>query len=156
MPSCPPRATKSPVPPEECRLASAAALVGERWTLLILRAAMYGVRRFDDFQAELGCPRTVLSGRLRSLEAAGLFERRPYREPGKRQRHEYLLTPAGRALQPVLIALTQWGDAHLGDGKPGPVGFADSKTRGPVRAGFVDTHGREVTAERLRVKLRPR
>ena len=154
MSTAPPRATKSPVPIADCRLAAAIDIIGERWTLLILRAAMYGVRRFDDFQAELGCPRTVLSGRLKKLTEAGLMARRPYREPGKRERHEYVLTPAGRALQPALVSLTQWGDSHLAGGAPGPVGFADAETRSPVRAGFVDREGREVAPERLRVKLR--
>lgn len=149
-----PRTTKSPVPIGECRLAQAIELIGERWTLLILRAALYGVRRFDDFQSELGCPRTVLSGRLKMLTEARLLERQPYREPGKRARQEYVLTPAGRALQPALVALTQWGDAYLGGGMPGPVGFADARTRSPVRAGFIDRDGREVPPHRLRVKLR--
>ncbi len=145
---------RSPVPPADCRLAAAIDLLGERWTLLILRAAMYGVRRFDDFQAELGCPRTVLSARLKSLSDHGLLARQPYREPGKRQRSEYVLTEAGRALQPALIALTQWGDEHIAGGEPGPIGFADLKTRRAVRIGFVDTAGRQVPPERLRVKLR--
>ncbi len=154
MTTLPPRASKSPVAPQQCRLARAIDLLGERWTLLILRAALYGVRRFDDFQDELDCPRSVLSGRLKKLTDAGLIARQPYREPGRRQRHEYVLTEAGRALQPTLIALTQWGDEYLGGGEPGPIGFADAKTRGAVRVGFVDETGREVPPERLRVKLR--
>ena len=114
---------------------------------------MFGVRRFDDFQQELGCPRTVLSGRLKKLAQAGILDRVPYREPGKRARNEYVLTEKGRALQPALVMLTQWGDAWIASGPP-PVSFTDMKTRNPVRAGFVGTTGRSVPPERLRVKVR--
>ena len=69
-----PLVRRSPVPPDTCNLAKAIDLIGDRWTLLILRAALYGVRRFDDFQSELGCPRTVLSGRLKKLVDAGLLD----------------------------------------------------------------------------------
>ena len=69
-----PFARRSPVSPDTCNLAKAIDLVGDRWTLLILRAALYGVRRFDDFHAELGCPRTVLSGRLKKLVDDGLLD----------------------------------------------------------------------------------
>lgn len=148
-----PRISRSPVSPDRCHLARSIDLVGERWTLLILRAAMFGVRRFDDFQTELGCPRTVLSGRLKTLTDAGILAREPYQEPGKRTRFEYVLTERGRALQPTLIMLTQWGDVHLGDGPP-PVSFTDTKTRKPVHAGFIGASGRSVPPERLRVKVR--
>lgn len=150
----PPRTSRSPVPPADCRLARTIELIGDRWTLLILRAALYGVRRFDDFQAELGAPRTVLSGRLKALEAAGLIARQPYREPGKRVRSEYVLTDKGAALQPALIALTEWGDAWLGEGEAPPISFADAETREPVHVAFVNAEGREVPPARLRAKLR--
>lgn len=121
---------------------------------MILRSALYGVRRFDDFQAELGCPRTVLSGRLKSLESDGLIERKPYREPGKRARSEYVLTEKGAALLPALIALTQWGDDWIGGDEPAPISFTDARTRSPARVAFVGTDGREVPPEHLRAKLR--
>lgn len=153
-PPPPPRTSRSPVPIDRCHLARSIDLIGERWTLLILRAAMFGVRRFDDFQKELRCPRTVLSGRLNDLVAAGILTREPYRDPGKRQRDEYILTEKGRALQPVLVMLTQWGDAHIANGAPPPFSFTDTKTRKPVVAGFVGETGRAVPTERLRVKVR--
>ena len=148
-----PRISRSPVPPDRCHLAKSIDLIGERWTLLILRAALFGVRRFDDFQQELGCPRTVLSGRLKHLTEAGILEKRPYREPGKRARSEYLLTQKGQDLQPVLIMLTQWGDTHIADGPP-PVSFSDAKSKKSVRAGFIGETGRAVPEDRLRVKVR--
>lgn len=150
----PPRTSKSPVPIADCRLARTIDLIGDRWTLLILRSALYGVRRFDDFQAELGCPRTVLSGRLKALEEAGLLKRQSYREAGKRARHEYVLSPSGAELQTALIALTQWGDAWLSGNEPAPITFVQSATRQPVRAAFVDEQGSEVTLVEMRARLR--
>jgi len=119
---------------------------------MILRSALYGVRRFDDFQSELGAPRTVLSGRLRKLVQKGLLEPRQYREEGSRARKEYVLTEQGNALRPVLIALTQWGDDWLGGGET-PIGFTQ-KSGGAVKAGFIGEDGREVAVEELRIVLR--
>ncbi|MEA2412711.1 MAG: hypothetical protein QOC77_3272 [Thermoleophilaceae bacterium] len=96
----------------------ALALVGERWTLLILREAFFGVRRFGQFARNLEIPRPTLSARLRALVDAGLLERVPYaRDP---DRHEYRLTDAGRDLFGAIVALMRWGDAHLAgpDGPP--------------------------------------
>lgn len=150
----PPRTSKSPVPIADCRLARTIDLIGDRWTLLILRSALYGVRRFDDFQAELGCPRTVLSGRLKALEEAGLLTRRTYREAGKRARDEYVLSECGAELQTSLIALTQWGDTWLAGEEPAPISFVHAASRQPVRAAFVDESGNEVALAELRARLR--
>ncbi|MHA7871255.1 MAG: winged helix-turn-helix transcriptional regulator, partial [Hyphococcus sp.] len=85
----------SSVPLHQCGMARAADLIGDRWTLLIIREALYGVTRFDAMQAELGAPRTVLSSRLKKLCVAGVMTRRPYKEPGQRRRHQYVLTSKG-------------------------------------------------------------
>lgn len=95
---------------QDCSLARALGIVGERWTLLIIRDAFYGVRRFNDFQAHLDVPRAVLSDRLRGLVDAGILDRRPDRE--SRRGHVYELTASGRELWPVLYALLVWGDRH--------------------------------------------
>ena len=98
-----------------CSIAQSLELVGEWWTLLILRDAFLGVRRFEDFVERLGISRNVLTIRLDSLVAAGILERRPYDEG--RGRYDYLLTDKGRALWPVMTALRQWGDEWIyGDG----------------------------------------
>lgn len=149
-----PLSRKSPVPPEDCNLAKAVEQIGDRWTLLILRSALYGVRRFDDFQTELGTPRTILSGRLKSLVDTGLLKKRAYKVEGRRARPEYLLTEKGEALRPVLIALTQWGDAWIGESGQPPVSFTDAATRQAVRAAFVNEAGREVPSGNLRIVLR--
>ena len=93
----------------------ALALVGERWTLLILREAFFGVRRFGELSRNLGIPKPTLSARLRTLVDAGLLDRVPAGE-----HHEYRLTDRGRDLFPAIVALMKWGDAHLAgpDGPP--------------------------------------
>jgi DNA-binding HxlR family transcriptional regulator len=98
-----------------CSVAQALEVVGEWWTLLVIRDAFLGVRRFDDFIDRLGIARNVLTNRLATLVDAGVLERRTYDEG--RQRHDYVLTDKGRALWPVLTALRQWGDEWvLGEG----------------------------------------
>lgn len=83
-------------------------LVGERWTLLILREAFFGVRRFGQLARNLGIPRPTLSSRLRMLVEVGLFDRVPYSSDP--ERHEYRLTEAGRDLFAAIVVLMQWGD----------------------------------------------
>ena len=107
---------RSPVSRRDCNLAKSFELIGDRWTLLILRSALYGLRRFDDFQAELDVPRSVLSKRLANLVESGIMERREYREAGHRARIEYRLTRMGQTLSLPFMAMTAWGDKWLGDG----------------------------------------
>jgi DNA-binding HxlR family transcriptional regulator len=95
---------------QDCSLARALEVIGERWTLLIVRDAFYGVRRFNDFQAHLDIPKAVLSDRLSGLADDAILERR--RDPDHAGRHIYELTPAGRDLWPVLHALLVWGGQH--------------------------------------------
>ncbi len=93
---------------QDCTLARSLEVVGERWTLLILRDAFYGVQRFSDFAAHLDIPRAVLSDRLRGLVDDGLLCRRPDSDHPRRE--IYALTGTGRALWPALHALMRWGD----------------------------------------------
>jgi DNA-binding HxlR family transcriptional regulator len=95
---------------ENCSIHAALEIVGEKWTLLVLREAFFGVRRFEDFHRVLGCARNILSARLKTLADEGILARQPYREPGSRVRYEYRLTDKGLDLFPVLVALMQWGD----------------------------------------------
>ena len=91
------------------------ASAGEKWTLLVLREAFYGARRFEQFQAHVGCARSLLSERLNTLVEAGVMQRVPYREPGQRERHEYRLTDKGLDVVPAVIALMRWGDRWEAD-----------------------------------------
>ncbi len=98
-----------------CSVAQTLEIIGEWWTLLIIRDCFLGVRRFDEFVERLGIARNVLTSRLETLVDAGILERRAYDEG--RGRYDYLLTTKGRALWPVLTALRQWGDEWvLGEG----------------------------------------
>ncbi len=96
---------------QNCSVARTLEVVGERWTLLILRDAMMGVTRFEVFQRRLGIAPNMLTKRLRALGDAGILERRPYQE--RPERFEYLLTPEGKQFFPVVMGLMRWGDAHL-------------------------------------------
>jgi DNA-binding HxlR family transcriptional regulator len=100
-------------------VAATLAIVGEKWTLLVLRELFYGVRRYEDFLEIIGCARNILSDRLRKLVAHDLIRRAAYREEGQRERFEYRLTPRGIDFFPVLMALMHWGDRWLA-GKYGP------------------------------------
>lgn len=102
---------------QSCGIAATLEVVGDPWTLLILRDAFRGVRRFEQWQEHLGVARNVLAVRLKSLVAHGVLEPRRYSERPPRQ--EYLLTEKGRALQPVLLTMLDWGNRHVyGDNPP--------------------------------------
>jgi DNA-binding HxlR family transcriptional regulator len=128
---------------DSCAIARTLAVVGERWTLLILRDTFLGATRFSQFRRSLGIAPDVLADRLATLVAHGVLTRATYQEPGSRAREEYRLTDAGRELRVVLGALQQWGDAHL----PWPDGPTVVR-RGPdgarLHVGFVDGCGDEV------------
>jgi DNA-binding HxlR family transcriptional regulator len=96
---------------ETCSVAGALSVVGDPWTLIILRDAFAGVRRFDDWQSRLGVARNVLAARLKSLVAFGVMETKLYSE--RPPRHEYVLTRKGLDLLPVLLTLKAWGDKHI-------------------------------------------
>jgi DNA-binding HxlR family transcriptional regulator len=96
---------------QPCNIARPVALVGEGWTLLVLRQAFMGIRRFEDFQATLGISRSLLAERLRRLVDAGILRRQAYRD-AVRTREEYRLTEKGLDLYPVLMALRAWADKH--------------------------------------------
>ncbi|WP_370618451.1 winged helix-turn-helix transcriptional regulator [Mumia sp. Pv 4-285] len=100
-----------------CSLARALELVGERWSLLIVRDALFaGVTRFNDFQHNLGIATNVLASRLEAFVDAGIMERREVH--GSPRQHTYALTAKGRDLAPTLVALTSWGDRWATDGEP--------------------------------------
>jgi DNA-binding HxlR family transcriptional regulator len=105
--------------PRPCTAAAALAVIGEKWSLLVVRELAFGVHRFDSIVLNTGAPRDILTNRLRSLESAGVVEKRQYSE--RPPRFEYHLTQAGRELRPILLSLGQWG-SRWAAGAP-PVGF---------------------------------
>jgi DNA-binding HxlR family transcriptional regulator len=100
---------------QECSIARALEIVGERWTLLVVRDALYGVRRYNDFLVHLGIPRAVLAARLQALTAEGILEKRRYQESPPRD--EYVLTDRGIALWPTLRSLGLWGREHFSESR---------------------------------------
>ena len=130
-----------------CSIASALDIVGEPWTLLIVRDAFYGVRRFDDFQENLGIARNVLTARLKKLVEAGVFRKTAYRQ--RPLRHEYRLTDKGAALLPTMIALRQWGE-RWETGIPATPVLVDARDRRPIAPIEVHAHdGRVLTKQDL-------
>jgi DNA-binding HxlR family transcriptional regulator len=101
---------------QNCSIAGSLELVGERWTLLILRDAFLGTRRFDDFQRSLGIARNVLQSRLERLVEEGVMRRERYQE--RPERFEYRLTRKGVDLWPVLVSLMKWGDKYVAPNGP--------------------------------------
>jgi DNA-binding HxlR family transcriptional regulator len=103
----------------DCSVARTVDIIGEVWTPLILRDLFWGIRRFEDLQADLGIARNILSDRLRTLVDHGIVTKEPYQD--RPVRHEYRLTEKGRDLAPVLLALLAWGDKWMSDEPPVPL-----------------------------------
>ncbi len=102
---------------ERCSMSRTLAVIGDRWTLMILRDCFLGVRRFDAFQANLGISRTIVADRLDRLVEEGVLSRQAYQD--RPLRHEYRLTPKGLDLHPAVMALVHWGDRYYA-GEAGP------------------------------------
>jgi DNA-binding HxlR family transcriptional regulator len=134
----------------ECSIARTLEVVGEWWTMLVIREAFNGVRRFDDFQARLGIARNVLATRLQSLVEHGILERRLYQD--RPERFEYRLTAKGFDLYPVLISLMHWGDKWQAGSEGPPVRLTHECGHSPDPA-LICTHcqkaliPREIRAE---------
>jgi DNA-binding HxlR family transcriptional regulator len=135
-----------------CSLAQTLDVIGERWTLLILREAFFGKKRFEEFQKGLGIARNILTSRLNRLVGEGILEKRPV----EAARYEYVLAPKGLDLQPVLLAMTHWGDRH----KPHPKGkrivFVERSTGAPIAPMAVHSaDGRVLGAREIRATPGP-
>ena len=118
-----------------CSIARTLETIGDRWTLLILRDTFLGMRRFEDFQRDLGVARNVLSDRLARLVDDGVLERRPYQE--RPERFEYRLTEKGIDLWPVLVSLMKWGDRHAPEEAGPPMLVLHRGCGGEVDARFI-------------------
>lgn len=112
---------------EPCSVARSVAVIGDRWTLMILRDCFLGVRRFEAFQERLGISRTIIADRLKHLTQEGVLRRTPYQDHPTR--YEYRLTEKGLDLHPVIMAVVHWGDRHYA-GEAGPPLLHRHKTCG--------------------------
>jgi DNA-binding HxlR family transcriptional regulator len=106
------------LPDQTCSVARSVAVIGDRWTLMILRDLFLGVRRFEAFEQRLGISRSIIAERLKKLTDEGVLRREAYQQ--NPARHEYRLTDKGLALHPVIMAIVHWGDVHYAgtDGPP--------------------------------------
>ncbi|MEM8770492.1 MAG: helix-turn-helix domain-containing protein [Pseudomonadota bacterium] len=130
-------------PREACGMAQAVERVGDRWTLLILREALFGVNRFDQIQASLKCPRTILSERLKRLCKEEILATRPYKVEGQRTRKQYVLTGKGVELALPMIALMQWGDKYCLENAPATE-LVERQTGAECKVGLVSAANRPV------------
>ena len=119
----------------QCSIAQTLDVVGDPWTLLVVREAFFGTARFDDFRRSLGIPRATLTARLATLVEHGVLERRTERDTPSRP--IYALTAKGRALSPVMVALMQWGDEWSDIDDP-PVTLVDLETDEPIEPVYID------------------
>jgi DNA-binding HxlR family transcriptional regulator len=139
---------------ETCSVARAVSVIGDRWTLLILRDCFLRVRRFEAFQVRLGITRHILADRLRKLVKAGVLERVEYQLNPRR--YEYRLTQKGLDLHPLLMSLVHWGDTHMAGRKGRPILHRHTKCDhdfDPVLA--CSKCGDEVSAKDVRVRPGP-
>ena len=120
-----------------CSIAQTLDAVGDPWTLLIVRDALFGLTRFDDFRRSLDIPRATLTTRLNTLVEHGVLERRRYQE--RPERNEYVLTTKGRDLRRVMVSMLQWGDEWSALPRP-PVTLIDSETGHEIEPVYVDRH----------------
>jgi DNA-binding HxlR family transcriptional regulator len=127
-----------------CPVARSLEVLGEKWTILVVREALAGVTRFSDFQQRLGVAKDVLAARLSTLVEFDVLERRSYRAERERERSEYLLTEAGRDLGVVLASLAQWSDTHRPTGFDSVIEHRERATGEPVHIAFLTNDGREV------------
>jgi DNA-binding HxlR family transcriptional regulator len=133
---------------DNCTIGRTLDVIGDRWSLLLLREVFQGIRRFDQLTVRTAIPRQMLTDRLERLVADGLLRREPYREPGQRSRHEYKLTAKGLDLYPVLVALQQWGDAYLAGPEGSPIEFAHRDCDEPLDQVLRCRAGHELTSNR--------
>ncbi len=129
---------------EACPVARGLSVIGDRWTMLVLRDCFMGIRRFEQMQERLGITRHLLSERLRKLEAAGVLRREPYQE--RPVRYEYRLTDRGKALYPVLVSLIEWADEHVPAPDRSAVTLVSRRTGEPIAPVLMDAKsGEEIT-----------
>ncbi len=135
-----------------CPIAQTLEIVGDPWTLLVVRDAFFGIRRFDDFRNDLGIPRATLANRLALLVEHDILAERPYQE--RPPRHEYVLTAKGRELAPVLVAMSQFGNrwSDLGDDR---ITLVDATTGDEIDPRYVDARTGTPLAE-MRLERRRR
>ncbi|PKH37993.1 transcriptional regulator, HxlR family [Nocardioides alpinus] len=133
---------------DNCTIGRAMAVLGERWTFVVVREVANGIRRFDDMRRHTGMPRQVLTDRLTLLVEHDILRRVAYREDGQRERHEYRLTDKGFELFPVMLAVAEWGDRYYADDDGPPVEFAHRDCGASIAVAIRCAEGHELAGPR--------
>ncbi len=131
---------------QACPVARGLSVIGDRWTMLVLRDCFLGVRRFEQMQERLGITRHVLADRLRKLEANGVLRREPYQQ--RPLRHEYRLTDRGKALYPVLVSVIEWANVHVPPPVEPSVTLLSKETGKPIAPVLVDANSGQAITHR--------
>jgi DNA-binding HxlR family transcriptional regulator len=135
-----------------CPIEKAMHVVGSRNAMVVMREAMYGTTRFDDFAERVGMSPATTSSNLKLLTQAGLLERRPYQEAGARTRDEYVLTPAGTDLMPVILGLFDWGRRYASGASD--LEFVHADCGEPIEVHVTCEAGHELTQDHIQMRVR--
>jgi DNA-binding HxlR family transcriptional regulator len=135
-----------------CPIEKAMHVVGSRNAMVVMREALYGTTRFDDFAERVGMSPATTSSNLKLLTQAGLLERRPYQEAGARTRDEYVLTPAGTDLMPVILGLFDWGSRYASGASE--MEFVHADCGEPVDVRVTCEAGHELTQDQIQMRVR--
>jgi DNA-binding HxlR family transcriptional regulator len=133
---------------DNCTVGRTMAILGEKWTFLVVREVFNGIRRFEDMRVRTAIPKQVLTNRLNLLVEHGILRKVPYQLPGSRTRHEYRPTEKGLALQPILVAVAEWGNRYLADPEGPPVEFAHRDCGAEVEPRLTCAKGHWITDPR--------
>ncbi|WP_353142453.1 winged helix-turn-helix transcriptional regulator [Acinetobacter pragensis] len=134
---------------QPCSIARTLSILGDRWTMLILRNAFMGMRRFDDFQQNLGVTRHVLSERLKRLVEHGILVKAPYFD--RQERFEYRLTDKGLELYPILLSMSKWADKWMDEGQGAPIQYVHKSCDKPFQPVLVCSEcGEEIHARQVK------
>ena len=134
---------------QPCSIARTLSILGDRWTMLILRNAFMGMRRFDDFQQNLGVTRHVLSERLKRLVEHGILAKAPYFD--RQKRFEYRLTEKGLELYPILLSMSKWADKWMDEGQGAPIQYVHKSCDKPFQPVLVCSEcGEEIHARQVK------
>src|SRR4051794_40024264 len=138
-----------------CSIARTLEVVGEKWTILILREIWYGSSRFSDFEQILGCARNLLAERLHKLVEHGILSTETYQEPGARSRLRYVITPKGVDLMPAVMGLMQWGDRYRADPEGPAVVTRHRDCGAPLNVQVRCDHDHHISAEDIETEPGP-
>ncbi len=137
---------------DACPVARGLSVIGDRWTMLVVRECFLGIRRFDAMQSRLGITRHILADRLRTLEADGVLRREAYQD--RPVRYEYRLTDRGKALYPILVSLIDWANAHVPVDGQSSVTLLSRSTNKPIAPMLIDRNtGENITTRTVRAVM---